>query len=304
VWDFELEGLVSQVDSEMAFNATFAGASEGYFETLGVPLVRGRVFGPEDTLDSEPVAVVNEEFVRRFLPNDDPLRHRIRVASSNDYAWASIVGVVGDGRNAGLDQPAGPVYYLVRDQTPRTLRGPLRFHAVLLRTSSDPMTLVAPLRELLRELDPSLPLITPQAMTEVVAETTARQRFTTVVLAVFAGAALLLGASGVYGVLAFSVAQRRREIGIRTALGARPAQVLRLVARQGLLPVWIGLLAGGAASLLAGRALAGLLYGVTPTDPTTYSLVALGVIAVALLACWSPAARALRADPTRALRAD
>jgi ABC-type antimicrobial peptide transport system permease subunit len=125
-----------------------------------------------------------------------------------------------------------------------------------------------------------------------------------VIYGTFAIAALLLAAVGLYGVISGRVAERTREIGIRTALGARPAQVLRLVAAQGLLPVVIGLAAGGAISLLAGRALAGLLYGVTPSDPTTYSAVALGVIVVALLACWSPAARAVRADPTRTLRAD
>jgi ABC-type antimicrobial peptide transport system permease subunit len=173
-----------------------------------------------------------------------------------------------------------------------------------MRTTIDPAALVAPLRATLREIDPELPLISPQPMTEVLAESTARQRFTTVVLAVFAAVALLLGASGIYGVLAFAVAQRRREIGIRTALGARPAQLLRLVAHQGLLPVWIGLLIGGGASIAAARLLTGLLYGIEPTDPATYALVALGVVAVAVVACGAPAIRALRLDPTRALRAE
>ncbi|HUP24280.1 MAG TPA: ABC transporter permease [Thermoanaerobaculia bacterium] len=304
VWDFDLEG--HQARSDLAFNAVFAAPGEGYFEVLGVPLRSGRVFDGGDRLDAEPVAVVNEEFVRRFLPGVDPLGERIRVATSQDspLSWARIVGVVGDGRGESLDKEPMPVYYFAHEQTPSTIGGPSRGLAVVMRTTIDPAALVAPLRATLREIDPELPLISPQPMTEVLAESTARQRFTTVVLAVFAAVALLLGASGIYGVLAFAVAQRRREIGIRTALGARPVELLRLVARQGLLPVWIGLLVGGGASFALARLLSGLLYGIEPTDPTTYALVALGVIVVALLACWSPAVRALRLDPTRALRAE
>jgi predicted permease len=304
VTDFELEGRQSRVDSVMAYNAVWVTASEGYFEALGKKLVAGRLLEPADRFEAEPVAVVDEEFVRRFLPDADPLRQRLRLVSDNALPWARIVGVVADGRGEALDKEPMPTYYLAYDQTPLTVGGAPRGIGLVVGANGDPATLVPALRDVLGDLAPDLPLIAPETMTALVEKSTARQRFTTVVLALFAAVSLLLGASGVYGVLAFAVAQRRREIGVRAALGARPAQVLGLVVRQGLAPVWIGLLVGAAGSLALGRALAGLLYGVTPTDPTTWAGVAAGTIAVAVCACCAPAVRALRVDPTRALRAD
>ncbi|HVS63934.1 MAG TPA: ABC transporter permease [Thermoanaerobaculia bacterium] len=303
VWDFELEGKSERVDSDWAYNARFAAVDHGYLETLGVPLLGGRSFTAADRAGAEPVAMVNAEFVRRFLPRDEPLEKRIRVATPDDAnPWARIVGVVGDERSQGLDEEAPPVYYFVFDQTSQTLRQPLRYLTVAIRTGRDPSALVGPLRAGLAELDPRLPLIQPQTMSETIANSTGRQRFTTVLLELFAVVALALGASGIHGVLACSVARRTRELGIRSTLGALPRELLELVLAQGLAPVLVGLAAGAVASIYLSRYVSSLLFGVTATDPWTWAAVVGLLLLVALLACVAPARRAMRLDPVEALR--
>jgi putative ABC transport system permease protein len=306
-WDFEIEGKESRVDAAMAFNGDFSPVQAGFLDLMGARLLSGRFFDDTDTADAQIVGLINAELAERFFADEDPLGQRIRVApgdSGPPMAWMTIVGVVESLRTNGLDQDPAPAYYSVLPQLPATAGSAFRFTALAVKADDDPSLVVQPLRSLLQEMNASLPLIGAQPMREVIADTVAPRRFTTRLLTIFAVVALILGASGIYGVLAYSVAQRTREIGIRKALGARPGQVLQMIVRQGMVPVVVGLVAGAAGSVLVGRAIEGLLHGVSPLDPVTYLGVTavLGIVAIA--ACFAPAIRAVRLDPLRALRTD
>jgi predicted lysophospholipase L1 biosynthesis ABC-type transport system permease subunit len=223
---------------------------------------------------------------------------------ATDSVWRTIVGVVGDVRHRGLDAEPRPEIYLPHAQFPAGTGTPLRNLRIALRTEGDPAALVAPLRAALAELDPDIPLTEVQTMEEAMGAWAAERRLTMLLVAGFALLALTLGAVGVYGVMAHLVAQRTKEIGIRIALGAIPREILGLVLSQGAWLAGLGIAAGLLGALGATRLLAGLLYGVAPTDAVTFVATAVALAAVAVVASLLPAVRAVRTDPVDALRSE
>ena len=303
VWDFEVEGRTTPGLGLPAWNAAPTFAAPGYFETIGMQLVRGRFFTTEDRAATEPVAVISEAFEHKFFAGEDAVGRRIRVAGGDGQnAFARIVGIVGDVRDQGLAVEPRPLYFLVQSQTPATVQSAMRQVTFVLRTDGDASALASPLRGAIRELAPALPVSPLRTFDEGVASTLAQRRFTALLLAVFAAFGLGLGVLGVYGVLAYTVAERTQELGVRRALGAPAGSVLRLVLAQGLPPVVVGIGLGIGVTISARRLLATQLFGISATDPVTNAVVAAGVLAAAVLACLVPARRALRVSPLVALR--
>ena len=275
-------------------------ADAGYFDALGIPLVRGRMFGLSDRPDSPPVVLINETFAAAHFPGEDPIGQRIaydRAADENSI-WYEIIGIVGDQHQQSPALPARAEAFENRDQDWS------RSSWVVLRTSVQPIAAVPSVREALRELDPLIPLSEVRPIREVWHASVAREQLVLTLLTIFGALALLLAAVGVYGVTAQAARERTREIGIRIALGANRLDVLRQMLRHGLVGVVIGLGAGTAGAALGTRALASLLFGVQPTDAGTFGAVAGVLLAVALAACWIPAHRATRVDPVTSLRAE
>ncbi len=267
-------------------------ASPGYFRTLRIPLVRGRLILESDTTEAASVVLINEASVSRFFTTQDPIGQRIDIYGTP----RTIVGVVGDEKIHGLTELAPVAVYLPIAQAPWS-NGTL-----LVRTSGDPALIASSVRAAVREVDPSLAVFGVEPLQDTLAQSTGEQRFMMLLVGVFASLALVLSLIGIHGVLSYTVVQRRKEIGIRVALGAAPGQVVRVVLGQGLRLAMIGLVAGVGLALLFSRALAGLLFGVAATDVTTFAVVVLGVAAVSVLAMWLPARRAARVDPLVALR--
>jgi predicted permease len=275
-------------------------ADRGYFEALGIPLVRGRFLEPSDRGGAPLVVVVNETFAREHFPGEDPIGERIafdRVPNENSN-WYSIVGIVGDQSQVSPAQPPRAEVFESRDQDWG------RNNWVVLRTTVPPLTLVPLVRETLRELDPLIPIASIRTLDEVRSASMAREESLLGLLAAFGALALILAAIGVYAVAAQSARQRTREIGIRIALGASTADILRLVLRRGFAAVGVGLAVGLGVTLLAARALESVLYGVTATDPLTIAGVALVLFVVGSVASWIPARWATRLDPVRSLKTE
>ena len=255
-----------------------------------------------DTASAPPVVLVNQAFVRKHLEGRSPLGARLRWAREGAVRWLTIVGVVGDVAEEPLDRTARPTIYVPFEQETLAFK---RWSTLVVRSSlADPRALAASIKQAVWAADPLLPVTRLRLLDEALAGSLAQRRFTLLVLTLFAGAALLLSGIGVYGVVAYSVAQRTHEIGVRMALGAEAPQVVGLVVRQGLTTALAGTAVGLAGALAASRAIEGLLFGVAPTDPATFAGVAVLLLAVALLACYVPARRATRVDPTTALRAE
>jgi putative ABC transport system permease protein len=263
--------------------------------------VRGRFFADDDRLGREPVALISEAFARSFFGGDDPIGSRLRVSGGTNQ-YARIIGVVGDIRDQSLEQAPRPMYFMAQAQAVATTGDAIRQATFVLRSDRDPSLLGAALRGVIREVDPSLPVYAVRTYEGAVAQSVARPRFATLLLAVFATFGLGLGWLGVYGVLAYTVAERTVELGIRRALGAPSSGLIRLVLVQGLRPVFVGVGAGLLTAAAASGVLRAQLFGVSPTDPATYVVVATGVLAAALLACMTPTLRALRVSPLAALR--
>lgn len=304
VWDFQVEGRPQPAPGEMAWNAGVTIVSPGFFETLRIPLVRGRPFTRADDARAMPVTAINETMAARFFPGEDPVGRRIRVSgNTNPEAWMMIVGIVGDIRDQSLDGAPRPMYYLVHAQMAATMSGPARSLAIVTRAAAQDAVLGA-VRGVVHELDPALPVFDVQNLETIIAASVARPRFTTTLLGLFALIGLALGASGIYGVLSYTVSRRTQEIGIRRALGAPASRLMQDVVRQGMLPVAIGLLAGLGASFWTTTLHRSQLFGVSPTDAITYAAVTLAVLVVAFTACLLPARRALRVSPIVALRAE
>ena len=271
-----------------------------YFKVLGIPLLRGRALTADDRADTLAVGVINDSMARQYFRDQDPVGARIRWARSEGVDWITIVGVVGNVRHFGLANAEEPAIYTPFAQSGQDWK---RWSEFVVRAPRNiEAGLIGELKKSIWKVDPSIPVTQVRSMTEVMAVSLAEQRFNTVLLGIFAGVALVLASVGLYGVLTFSVAQRTREIGIRMALGAQARDILRLVLRQGLTLAVVGVAIGVCASLAGTRVLAGLLYGLAPTDPATFASISLLLVAVAFVACLVPARRALRVDPIVSLR--
>jgi predicted permease len=289
--DVEIEGRSAAPGEAPVF--FWRAVSPSYFSALRVPLRKGRLPGPEDLGEQARAVVVNEAAVSRFWPGQDPLGKRIRL-SPDDAPWWPVVGVVADVYDGGLELAPGPTLYVP------TLRP--ADAALAIRTDGDPTALAPALRQAVLALDPNLPLSDVSTLESRLDRSTAQRRFNALLMGLFAGLALLLAAVGLYGVVASSVTERTREIGLRVALGAAPRDVTLGVVRQGLRLVASGVALGLVAALALARLLSSLLYGISPSDPSTLAGVTLVLGASALLASWLPAQRASRLDPLAALR--
>jgi putative ABC transport system permease protein len=274
--------------------------SSGYFEALRIPLRRGRLLQPTDGATAPAVAVINEEMVRRVFGDRDPIGRRLTFGNPTDSAttWLSIVGVVGDVTQEGVTAKPYPQLYMAIEQNPA------RNVIVSIRTDRDPVLLASAARNAVRAVDRDLLVNDVQPLEARVADSIARPRLSVWLLAVFAAVALVLAAIGIYGVMAYTVAQRTREIGVRMALGADPVSVKRLVVWQGMQPALLGVVIGMIAAFTASRYIASMLYGVSALDPVTFFLVPLFLATIALLATYLPARRATRVSPTVALQSE
>ena len=259
-----------------------------------MPLLRGRLLTPSDGTRSAPVVLINDAAVRRFFGDRDPLGAQLRLFG----AARTVVGVVANERTRGLSEEAPLATYLPLTQAPSADGA----GTLLVRTAGDPLALAAPVRGIIRERDPALAVFAVEPLDRTLSRSVAERRFAMLLVGLFAALALALGAIGVHGVLSYDVARRMREIGIRMALGAERASVLRLIVGQALVLVAIGVLAGGAGAFVLTRTLSTLLFGVTAHDPATFAAAAGVLTIVALAAAAVPAWRAARVDPAAALR--
>jgi putative ABC transport system permease protein len=274
----------------------------GYFKTMGIPLLAGREFTPQDTAAALKVAIVSERIVREYFPGGpgQALGRRVRVNVIDRGEWLTVVGVVADIRQMSLERDVQPMIYVPFQQDHS---GFLRFVAFVARTST-PGSVVEGIRAEIRQAAPDLPIQSTVTMGEAVAASVAQPRFRMVLLGLFATAATLIATCGLYGLMAYAVSQRRREIGVRMALGADRGDVLRLVLTRALRIVVAGAIVGLAGAVSVTRVLQTFLFGVTPTDPLAFTIVTLLLMAVGLMAAWLPARRATRIDPCAALRAE
>ncbi|MBI4503050.1 MAG: ABC transporter permease [Gemmatimonadetes bacterium] len=266
-----------------------------YFETMGIPLIRGRVFTAFDNRQSVPVAIVSESLAKRYWPGQDPIGQRVSI---DDQQWRSVVAVVGDVHHDGLDQPIRPTIYIPITQYPRPSL------ALLVRTDVDPALVIDAVRRAVTEVDRNQPLFGIQTMEQALNDSVSLRRFLMILVGLFAGVALVLGTVGVYGVLAYFVSLRRREIGIRIALGANRLSVTQLVLKQGMLVGGIGIGIGVLGALALSRVLSGVLFGVSTTDVWTFSIVPALLFVIVLMAALLPARRAANVAPMTALRSD
>ncbi len=267
-----------------------------YLKAMGVPLLSGRLFNDQDPADWKHRVVINETMARRYWPNEDPIGKRVRI-HWDDFE-DEIIGVVGDVKHASLDADIRAMTYWPYQ------RNPYGTMTIAVRTAGDATHVTNAIGALIRQFDPNLVVGGVRTMEDVVASSVAQRRLTMLLLTVFAGAALLLAAVGIYGVIAYSVTQRTQEIGIRMALGADRGHVLRMVIRQAVLLAGVGIIVGGAGAFLLTRLMKGLLFNVTPGDPLTFAAVSAVLATVAILASYLPGRRATRVDPVIALRAE
>lgn len=287
----------------------FAGAAQyrvispEYFRVMKMTIQQGRAFGESDRVNSEPVIIVNETFVRANFAGVDPLGQQLCAGCEyGDPAMRRIVGVTNETKQKSLTETAPPAVFVPLTQAAEGVKGTLRQCNFILRTQGDPTLLSASIRHEVRQLDPTVPMRNLYPMEQLVSRSVAAQRFNLILLGLFAALGLLLTAVGIYGVMAYSVSQRTYEIGLRIALGAKPGDVLKLVMKQGLTLVLIGVVIGIIASFALTRVIKNLLFNVSATDALTFVAVSLGLASVALLACWIPARRATKVEPTIALR--
>jgi putative ABC transport system permease protein len=273
--------------------------SPKYVETLGISLLRGRSFTDDDNEKAPLAGMINAMVARRFFPNEDPIGKRFLIghpSATNSSKWYTIIGVVSDTKLYGLANPARLEVYLPFRQSPSNGM------ALVVKSSADPAALTTEIREAVQSIDKDQPIFAISTMEKLRSDSVATRRMTLVLLGLFSGLALVLGAIGIYGVISYSVAQRTHEIGIRMALGAPRRDVFRLVVGQGLKLAGIGIAIGIAGALGLARLMSSLLYGISATDFETFAGVSILLGLVALLACYIPAQRAMRVDPTVALR--
>jgi putative ABC transport system permease protein len=297
--DTEIEGYQQTPDSPAQNVDYWNIVGNNYFKTMKIRLLEGRTFEPQDdNPNAMKVVMVNQALAKRFWTGS-PIGRRVNPGFSDPKVWFTIVGVVEDTKNAGMDKPAGPELYFQVRQVNQFLGANVNF---VVRAVNDSAPLEGSIRNAVRELDSTLPVYNLWSMDEVVSKSMVQPRFLALLLATFSGIALFLAAIGIYGVMAYSVAQRTQEIGVRMALGARPLHVLRLIFQQSLGMLLIGTVIGLAGAFLLTRLMRTLLFEVTATDPLTYVSVIGLLTVVALLACYIPARRAAKVDPLIALR--
>jgi putative ABC transport system permease protein len=302
--DFPAFSIDGQASTPAAgwFTNSISVVSPGYFRAMGTPLLRGRLFDAHDSEQSEPVVIVNEAAARRYWQGRDPVGSRI--SALNAYFFL-VVGVVADVRHQGLESETNPRVYLPHTQVMERMKTRLlRSTTLVLRSTAPAEPLITAVQREVSAVDREQPVSNIRTMRQVVAASVAGRAFTTTLIGAFAALALLLTVIGIYGVMSYVVTQRMHEIGVRMALGARSNDVLRLVIRQGMTLAFAGLCVGAPASLILARLMTGLLYGVSATDPLTFSVTALLLALVALAACYLPARRATKVEPMTALRRD
>jgi len=283
--------------------------STGYFDVFKIPVLRGRAFNDRDVGGSPPVVVINQAMARRYWPNSDPMSDKILIGKGVMPQLAKesprqIIGVVGDIRGNGLNNDPAPTMYIPQAQVPdaiNELNARLTPMKWIVRTRGNPLILSAAIQEQIRQAS-GLPVSDVRTMDEVVSRSTSRQRFNMLLMTVFGGAALILAAIGIYGLMAYTVQQRTQEIGIRLALGAGTGNVRKMVVFQGMRLALVGVAIGIGAALGLTRLIATFLFGVKDKDPVVFTSVAVLLSAVSLLAVWVPACRATRIDPVIALR--
>ena len=297
--DTEVEGYQQTPDSPAQNVDYWNIVGNDYFKTMKIRLMEGRTFEPQDdNPDAMKVVMVNEALAKRFWTGS-PIGRRVNPGFADPKVWFTIVGVVEDTKNAGMDKPAGPELYFQVRQVNQFLGSNVSF---VVRGANDAAPMESSIRGAVRELDPTLPVYNLWSLNELVSKSMVQPRFLALLLATFSGIAMFLAAIGIYGVMAYSVAQRTQEIGVRMALGARPLHVLRLVFQQSLVMLVIGVVIGLAGAFTLTRLMRTLLFEITATDPLTYVSVIGLLTVVALLACYIPARRAAKVDPLIALR--
>ena len=281
--------------------ADYRTITVGYFQAMGIRLLKGREFTDRDRADTPDAVIVNEELARRFWPGEDPIGKRLQVGTEF-MRWREVIGVVGNAKLSGLEANIDPAIYVPFPQNswPNALRNSF----IVLRTATDPKSLVPAIRRELRSVDPTFPITQIRTMDEIVGDSLSQRRFNTVLLGLFAFLAVALAGVGIYGVMSYGVSQRTREMGIRVALGARQSDITKLVTSTGARLAALGIAIGIVAAAISSRLISSLLFGLTATDPMTFVLTAVLLGAVTLLASYIPSRRAARTDPISALRYD
>ena len=291
--DFRIEGQ-PEPESGKEMIIFKRSVSPGYFGALGTPLIKGREFSDRDEENAPGVVVINQNLARTYLPNEDPIGKRI--SFDDKQTWKSIVGVITDVKQQGLDSVAKPEVYFPYMQVPASSM------SLVVRTTSNPLNSVAAVKGQIQTIDRDLPIDDAKTMQQLLAESVSGRRFNMLLLTVFASVALILALVGIYGVMSYTVTQRTHEIGVRVAIGAQPRDVFRMVMGQGMLLAIIGVACGLVGAVALTRLMTSMLFGVEPNDPATFVTIALLLIGVAVIACYIPGRRATKVDPLVALR--
>jgi putative ABC transport system permease protein len=300
-WDIEIDGR-ARAPGESAPSPNIRAVTHHYFGVMSLQVTAGRGFGTEDHAASAPVAVLNETSARAWWPSTNPIGQRVRFDTS--LPWVTIIGVARDTKSSGMGEPTPPEMFLLHEQMPAAGGTTQRTMYVVLKTSVDPSSLISSARGVVRELDPQLAITNVRTMDQLLDFSVAQQRFLMLLLVVFGGVALTLAAIGIYGIMSYAVKRRAREIGIRMALGGSSGDVFRLVVGQAMRLAILGLVIGLIAAFGVTKYMADLLFGVTPRDPVTFITIGALLTSVAMVAAWIPARRAVRTDPTTALRTE
>jgi putative ABC transport system permease protein len=292
---FSIEGRTKEISTPL----TYDSVTPDFFRTMRIPLLRGRFFPAADTETSKRVTIINATTARRYWPNEDSIGKRIRFGGGTNNAnpWLTIVGVVADTKRAGLDSPVFTESYQPLHQSPEISM------SLVIRTKTDPQNVISALRAALRDSDPQQPIANVASIESMLDETLALRRFNMLLVTIFAAASLVLAADGVYGLLAYIVAQEQHEIGIRVALGASAVRIISAVLSQVIVATAAGAISGILASLAVSRTIAGLLYGIGAVDPATYAAAILLLTIVVATAAILPLTGALKVDPAVTLRA-